>query len=415
MKTAKWLVRGLGLVALSAVLGLGGCEKKEASSVGATPAGGEQPKATAGGGKVTTGPGNTYDKGSGPIKIGHFGSLTGPQATFGQSTSQGLRLAIEEFNGAGGLNGRLVELVEYDTKGDAREAGLVVTRLVNSDKVSAVLGEVASSLSLAGAPVAQQGGVPMVSPSSTNPRVTEVGDMIFRVCFIDPFQGQVCAKFAKERGVSTVAVLYDQSQAYSAGLATEFERAFVKLGGKISSKQTYNEGDQDFTAQLTAIRSGNPGMIFIPGYYTDVANIAIQARKLGISAPMLGGDGWDSSKLAEIGGSAVEGSFYSNHYTVDDPSPVIQDFIKKYQGKFGQVPDGLAALGYDAARLLFDAMARAKSLHGSDLRDAIAATKEFHGVTGTISINAKRDAVKPAVIVEMKGGQPRYVATVNPE
>ncbi|MBM4108283.1 MAG: ABC transporter substrate-binding protein [Phycisphaerae bacterium] len=414
MVTAKWLLCGLGLVALSAMLGLTGCEKKEG---GGASAGGERPapKAAAPRGQTPVGEGNTYDTGSGPIKVGHFGSLTGPQATFGQSTSQGLRLAIEEFNAAGGLNGRQVALVEYDTKGDAREAGLVVTRLVNSDKVSAVLGEVASSLSLAGAPVAQQAGVPMVSPSSTNPRVTEVGDMIFRVCFIDPFQGQVCATFAKERGISTVAILYDQSQAYSAGLATEFERAFVKLGGTISGKQTYNEGDQDFTAQLTAIRSGNPGMIFIPGYYTDVANIAIQARKLGVTVPLLGGDGWDSSKLAEIGGTAVEGSFYSNHYTVDDPSPVIQDFIRKYRAKFGQVPDGLAALGYDAARLLFEAMARARSLHGGHLRDAIAATREFHGVTGTISINDKRDAVKPAVIVEMKGGQPRYVATVNPE
>lgn len=412
MATASWLVRGLGLVALAAALGIGGCEKREGASAG-TGDGGGQPRAT--GGKVTTGPGNTHDTGSGPIKVGHFGSLTGPQATFGQSTSQGIRLAIEEFNSAGGLNGRPIQLIEYDTKGDAREAGLVVTRLVNSDRVVAVLGEVASSLSLAGAPVAQQAGVPMISPSSTNPRVTEVGDMIFRVCFIDPFQGEVCAKFARERGVNAVAILYDQSQAYSAGLAVEFEKAFTRLGGRITSRQTYNEGDQDFTAQLTAIRAGSPGMIFIPGYYTDVANIAIQARKLGMTMPLLGGDGWDSVKLAEIGGSAVEGSYYSNHYTVDDPSPVIQEFIRKYQAKFGQVPDGLAALGYDAARLLFDAMGRARSLKGADLRDAIAATREFRGVTGTISINEKRDAVKPAVIVEMRGGQPRYVATVNPE
>jgi branched-chain amino acid transport system substrate-binding protein len=349
------------------------------------------------------------------ILIGHYGSLTGSEATFGQSTSQGIQLAISEFNAAGGLNGRKIKLVEYDTKGDAAEAGRVVTRLVSRDKVSAVIGEVASSLSLAGAPVCQQAGVPMISPSSTNPRVTKVGNMISRVCFIDPFQGLVCAKFAFEtKKAKRVAILLDQAQAYSVGLADEFEKAFKGLGGTITTRQSYNGGDQDFAARLTAIRDTNPDIIFVPGYYTDVANIAIQAKRLGIQAPLLGGDGWDSVKLTEIGGKAIEGSFYSNHYSADDPSPTIQEFIRKYKDEYGAVPDGLAALGYDAANLLFDAMKRGKSLNGADLAAAIADTKDFKGVTGTISMDANRDAVKPAVILEIKDGKPVYVTTIKP-
>jgi branched-chain amino acid transport system substrate-binding protein len=358
----------------------------------------------------------TSGGGGDTIVIGHYGSLTGPQATFGISTSNGIKLAIKEFNAAGGLNGKKIELREYDTKGDTTEAGTVVQRLVSSDKVTAVIGEVASGLSLAGAPICQAAGVPMITPSSTNPRVTKVGDMISRVCFIDPFQGLVCAKFAAEmKNAKKVAILYDQAAPYSAGLASEFKKAFTGLNGEITSEQTYNEGDQDFNAQLTAIRATSPDMIFVPGYYTDVANIAIQSRKLGMTAPLLGGDGWDSTKLTEIGGAAIEGSFYSNHYSQEDPAPQIQEFIRKYRADFNdQVPDGLAALGYDAARLLFDAMKRAPSLKGADLAAAIAATRDFPGVTGVITIDVERNAVKPAVMLEIKGGVPKYVATIQP-
>ncbi len=350
-----------------------------------------------------------------PVVIGHYGSLTGAQATFGISTSQGIRLAIKQANATGGINGRPITLREYDTKGDAREAGSVVTRLCTNDKVVAVLGEVASGLSLAGAPVCQEFGVPMITPSSTNPRVTVVGDMISRVCFIDPFQGLVCAKFAYEhRKARKVAMLYDQAAPYSTGLAEEFRGAFEKLGGTIATSQTYAEGDPDFNAQLTTIRSAEPDIIFVPGYYTDVANIAMQARKLGITAPLLGGDGWDSTKLTEIGGPAIEGSYYSNHYSQQDPSPTVQKFIATYKAEFGSTPDGLAALGYDAALLLFDAMKRSPSLGGKDLAAAIATSKDFHGVTGTITIDADRNAVKPAVMLEVKGGAPTYVTTIAP-
>lgn len=353
-----------------------------------------------------------------PVLVGHYGSLTGSEATFGVSTSRGIQLAIKEFNAAGGLNGRPIRLVEYDTRGDNREAALVVDRLVNQDRVVAVLGEVASSRSMAGAPIAQRAGVPMVSPSSTNPQVTAVGDMIFRVCFIDPFQGYACAKFARtELEARTAAVLYDQAQAYSSGLAQEFVKSFEAMGGRIVTQQVYQGGAQDFNAQLGIIRNQNPDVIFIPGYYTDVANIAVQARRAGIAAPLLGGDGWDSEQLAKIAKDAIRGSFYSNHYAPDQPDAAVRGFIERYRSEFGgQTPDGLAALGYDAAMLLFDAMKRAKSLSGPDLRDALAATRDFPGVTGTISIDAQRNPRKPAVIVEMAGEPlgPRFAARIDP-
>ncbi len=351
------------------------------------------------------------------IVIGHFGSITGSEATFGISTDRGIQLAIEEVNAAGGVNGKKVRLITYDDKGDPREAGSAVTRLVTRDQVTAVLGEVASGLSLAAAPICQENGVPMISPSSTNPKVTQVGDMIYRVCFIDPFQGSVCAKFARENEkikATKAAILCDQTAPYSVGLQEEFEKAFIAGGGTIVSKQAYQAGDQDFSAQLTSIRASEPEVIFIPGYYTDVGNIALQAKKLGLKVPMLGGDGWDSAKLGQIAGDALNGCYYSNHYSHEDPSPRVQNFIKLYQGKYQETPDGLAALGYDAARILFNAMKTAPSLSGKDIAAELAKTTGFEGVTGVISMDANRNPVKPAVILEMKDGTPRYVATIAP-
>ncbi|MFT3685964.1 MAG: ABC transporter substrate-binding protein [Phycisphaerales bacterium] len=353
------------------------------------------------------------------ILIGHYGSLTGSEATFGQSTSNGIKLAIKELNAAGGVLGKQVVLKEYDTRGDAGEAKLAVERLVKSDKVVCVLGEVASKLSLAGGPVCQEAGVPMISPSSTNPKVTEIGDMVFRVCFIDPFQGYAGAKFAKENiKAKSAAMLVDQAQAYAVGLAEEFEKNFTKMGGTIATRQTYTGGAQDFTAQLTSIRSAKPDVIYIPGYYTDVGNIALQARKLGITQPLLGGDGWDSDQLAKIGKDAIEGCFYTNHYAPDQPDARVRTFIASYKKEFNNAtPDGLAALGYDAAKILFESIKKAKTTEGKALRDAIASTQGFAGVTGDITINKQRDAKKSAVVVEMAGDPPapKYVATVKPD
>jgi branched-chain amino acid transport system substrate-binding protein len=353
---------------------------------------------------------------SDPILIGHYASMTGKEATFGQSTDQGIRLAIREINEAGGLNGRKLEIITLDDKGESKEAGNAVTRLITKDKVVAVLGEVASGLSLAGGAVAQEKGVPMISPSSTNPAVTRNRDMVSRVCFIDPFQGFVVAKFCRENLKATnVAVLFDQTAPYSKGLRDEFKKHFTKMGGKIVADQAYSAGDQDFSAQLTTIRGANPEAIFVPGYYTEAGNIALQARRLGVTVPLLGGDGWDSEQLAAIGKEAIEGCYYSNHYAPDQPSEEIKAFVEKYKGAYGgQTPDGLAALGYDAAKVLFDSMKRAKSLGGKDLAAAIAATKDFRGVTGVISIDKNRDATKAAVVVQMKNGKPVWVATVEP-
>ncbi|MBS0191030.1 MAG: ABC transporter substrate-binding protein [Planctomycetes bacterium] len=356
---------------------------------------------------------------AGEVIIGHYGSLTGAEATFGISTDNGIKLAVEEVNAAGGLDfgGKKHKIVLHseDTEGKPEKAGTVVTKLITADKVVAVIGEVASSVTLAGAPVAQQFGVPMITPSSTNPQCTAVGDMIFRVCFIDPFQGYACAKFAaQDLKVKKAAILFDQAAAYSVGLKDEFEKNFKKMGGEVVAVEAYTKGEANFNPLLTKIREKGAELLFIPGYYTDVANIALQARKLDMKMPLLGGDGWDSADLAKNGGAAIEGSFYSNHYASDQPTPEIQVFVKTYKEKFGETPDGLAALGYDAARVLFDSIQRAGSTDGSKLRDAIATTKGFKGVTGNISINEKRDAVKPAVIVEMKGGKPVFRARVEP-
>jgi branched-chain amino acid transport system substrate-binding protein len=348
------------------------------------------------------------------IKIGHYGSMTGNEATFGVSTDNGIKLAVKEKNAAGGVKGKQVKLITYDDQGKSQEVVTAVTRLIQQDGVAAVLGEVASSRSIAGGPVAQRLGVPMISPASTNPQVTEVGDMVFRVCFIDPFQGYVGASFAKNQlKLDKAATLYNRAQAYSAGLNEEFSKSFKQLGGEVLISQAYGDGDNDFSAQLTAIREKNPQFIYIPGYYTEVVNIARQARKLGITVPLLGGDGWVSEELKNAG-DALDDCYFSDHYSQEEKRPEVQEFLKKYQAEYGKVPDSMAALGYDAANLLFDAMERAPSLGGKDLAAAIAASKDFPAVTGKITINEKRDAEKLAVIQKIKGGQFSYFATVEP-
>src|SRR5688572_23590634 len=244
------------------------------------------------------------DQGAGEsdeIVIGEYGSLTGTTATFGISTKNGVDMAIEKVNAAGGVLGKQVRVIVEDDQGRPEEAQTVVTKLINSDQVVAVIGEVASSRTLAAAPVAQQAGIPMITPSSTNPRVTEVGDMIFRVCFIDPFQGLVMAKFATNTlKVRNVAVLRDIRNDYSVGLADVFVQNFTQMGGTIAADLSYSEGDTDFSAQLTSIAASRPDAIFIPGYYTEVGLIARQARQAGLTIPLLGGDGWDSPQLTEI-------------------------------------------------------------------------------------------------------------------
>lgn len=383
----------LARLALSAVIAFSACTKKE-------------------GGGDTSQTANTADE----ILVGEVLSMTGAEATFGSSTANGTKLAVEEINAAGGIKGKKVRVITLDNQGKPEEAATAVTKLITQNKVQVILGEVASSRSLAMAPIAQNYKIPMVSPSSTNPKVTEVGDYIFRVCFIDPFQGQVMAKFALENlKIKRVAVLRDVKNDYSIGLADFFISTFKAGGGEIVADQSYSAQDIDFKAQLTAIKAKKPQAIFVPGYYTDVGLIALQAKKdVGLNVPLLGGDGWDSPKLTEVAGNALDGSYFSNHYSSEDKSPHVQSFIAKFKEKFGVVPDGLAAMGYDGAKVYFDALNRAATSSTSDVRAALAATKGFQGVTGVISMDEKRNPVKSAVVIKIVNKDFKYQATVNP-
>ena len=350
------------------------------------------------------------------ILIGEYESLTGAEATFGTSSANGLKLAVEETNNTGGVLGKQIKLITYDDQGKPSEAATVVQKLINKDRVVAVVGEVASSRSKAGAQICESSKIPMVTPASTNPEVTAIGDYIFRVCFIDPFQATVMSKFAlNSLKVKRVAVLQDVKNAYSTGLAEFFIKQFKEMGGEIVEVQSYSAGDKDFKAQLTAIKSKNPEAIFIPGYYTDVGLIAIQAREIGITIPLIGGDGWESEKLTEgKAKDALEGCYFSTHVSTANPDPQVQNFIKKYKEKYNIMPDAMSFLAYDAGMILFDAIKRAGSTEPDKIRDALAKTKDFQGVTGKISINDQRNAVKPAVILEIKNGNFEYKETVEP-
>lgn len=351
------------------------------------------------------------------ILIGEFGSMTGSESTFGTNTHNGLLMAIDEVNKAGGIKGKKVRVISEDDQGRSDEAVTVVTKLITQKKVSMIIGEVASSRSIAAAPIAQQYKIPMISPSSTNPKVTQIGDFIFRVCFIDPFQGAVMAKFAFNNIQKKKAAIFrDRKSDYSMGLADVFKEEFTKMGGQIDADVTYNGGDVDFRPQLTVIKQGKPDMVFIPGYYTEVGLIALQAKELGLNVPLLGGDGWDSKQLTEIGRDAIVGSYFSTHYSSDADSPVIKNFVKSFKERYnGAIPNALAAMGYDAGKVAADSMIRAKDLTSQSIREAIGATTNFQGVTGIITINAERNAVKPAVVLKVSGpNKYDYVTTVNP-
>jgi len=344
--------------------------------------------------------------GDNKVRIGVFMSTTGTTANFGISSVNGIKMAADEINAAGGINGKQVELLVQDDRSDASEAATIVTKFVTQDMVHAVIGEVASSRSIAAAPIAQNAKIPMLTPSSTNPEVTKKGDFIFRSCFIDPYQGAAIAQFAaKSLGAKTAAIMVDRKNYYSTGLEKVINETFTRFGGKIVATQSYQEGDQDFNAQLTSLKGTNPEVIFVPGYYNDVGLIAKQARDKGITVPLIGGDGWDSEQLYKIGGSALNGSYFTNHYSPFDTAPNVVKFVTDYKAKYnGSTPDALAATAYDAANIMFDAIKRSKSLNGPDIRDALAATNAFPGVTGTVTFNQQRDAVKPIVMIEIKPG-----------
>jgi branched-chain amino acid transport system substrate-binding protein len=355
---------------------------------------------------------------TGDIVVGMYGSLTGDGASFGQSSLTGTQMAVEEINGAGGLlGGRMFKLLVEDDQSRPEEAANAVTKLITQDKVVALLGEVASRRSLAAAPVAQRYQVPMISPSSTNERVTEVGDYIFRVCFIDPFQGRVLAKFAfDDLKARRVAVLKDIQQDYSVGLSDSIVKNFAELGGEVLPPISYSSGDADFRAPLTQIRSQKPDVVFVTGYYPEAAIIIRQARELGMKMPLLGGDGWVGDSLKN-GREALANTYLSDHYAADNPDPAVQNFVKAFRSKFGAEPDSMSALAYDAVKVLADAITRAKTTNGPALRDAIASA-DVAGVTGRLKMNPQRNVDKPAVIQEVTfvNGEVKFVykATINP-
>jgi branched-chain amino acid transport system substrate-binding protein len=349
------------------------------------------------------------------IKIGFFGDLSGPTFNFGQSAMNGVLMAADEINQAGGIDGHRIDIVIEDDKGSPELAAQVTGKLIDH-KVVAIIGAGASGNSLAAAPTAQLAHIPLIAPSSTNPAVTQAGDYIFRACFIDAFQGEVMAKFAANTlKAKKAAIMLDFTSPYSRGLTDFFESSFGKLDGQIVVKQSYSQGDADYRGQLSAIKAANPDVIYIPGYYGDVAIIAKQARQMGLTVPLLGADGWDAPELWELGGDALNGCYISNHYSVDDPSENIQKFAHDYRQRFGNLtPDAHAALAYDALRFLGEAIRKAGTIEGQKLRDALAATKNFAGVTGIISMDAERNAVKPAVILKLEDRRYIYQETIQP-
>ncbi len=351
------------------------------------------------------------------LKLGYFGDLSGPTFNFGQSAKNGVLMAAEEINQAGGINGRKIDLVIEDDRGSPELAATVIAKLIGQDQVVALIAGGASGSSLAAGPIAQSAKVPMISPSSTNPAVTQIGDYIFRACFIDAFQGEVMAKFAANTlKAKKAAIMLDYNSPYSRGLTEFFELSFIKLGGQVVSKQSYTQGDREYRGQLSSIKSAAPDVIYLPGYYGDITVIAKQARQLEITQTLLGGDGWDAPELWTLAGDSINGSYISNHYSVEDPSPVVQKFVRGYKLHYGNLaPDAHAALGYDAMRFLADAIQRVDSSEGRKLRDALAETMNFPGVTGSITMDSQRNAVKPAAILKLENGAYIFQETVQPE
>jgi branched-chain amino acid transport system substrate-binding protein len=355
-------------------------------------------------------------KQSDSIKVGEYASLTGKEAGFGQTSHHGVMLALEEINAAGGVLGKKLELAYEDNQTKSGESATAVKKLISRDKVIALIGEVSSSRSLEAAPIAQAAKIPMIAPAATNPKVTQVGDYIFRVCFIDPFQGTVMAKFAKDDlKAKKVAILSSVSNAYSLGLAKYFRETFTAGGGEVVSEKNFSEGDKDFRAQLTAVKSAGVDAVFVPSYYTEAALIVRQARDLGITVPFFGGDGWEDEQLLKIGGEALNGCYYSTHFSAENTDPAVAKFVQKYKTRWnGEVPGAFSALGYDSIYVLADALKRAGSTEGAKLRDALAATKDVPGASGITTLDKDRNASKPATIIAIKDGKMVFNKTVGP-
>ena len=368
---------------------------------------------------LTTGCGNTN---SNEIKIGANLEMTGNTATFGQSATNGAKLAIKQVNAKGGVLGKQITLVVADNKSDTAEAANAMQKLATQDKVIASIAPIASSSVMAAAQVNESAKILGISPTASNPNVTvdpetgKVRDYLFRATFIDPFQGAVMANFAKNTLKAQKAAVYiENSSDYAKGLGKFFKETFVQNGGNIVSDEAYLAKDTDFKATLTKIKASNPDVIFVPGYYQEVGMIVKQAREIGITVPILGADGWDSAKLPEIAGAeALNNTFFSNHYSPDDNSPEIKNFVEAYKAEYGQVPDAFAALSYDATMMIIEAIKRAGVEDSVKVKDELAKTKDYQGVSGSITLDEKHNAVKGVVIKKKKNGIQAFKEKIKP-
>ncbi len=356
------------------------------------------------------------------IKIGANLEMTGNNATFGKSASNGALLAIKQVNAKGGVMGKQLNLVVADNKSEAAEAANSMQKLITQDKVVAVIAPIASSSVIAGAQVNQDNKVLAISPTASNPKVTvdpatnKVRDYMFRAAFIDPFQGSVMANFAtKTLKAKTAAIYIDNSSDYAKGLGQFFKETFIKNGGQIVAEEAYLAKDTDFKATLTKIKVTNADVVFVPGYYQEVGMLIKQARDIGLTMPFLGGDGWDSAKLPEIAGiQALNNTFFANHYSPDDNSESIKNFVEAYKKEYNETPDAFAALSYDATMMIIESIKRANSVDTVKIKDELAKTKDYAAVSGTITLNETHDAVKSAVIIEMKEGKQTFKEKINP-
>lgn len=356
------------------------------------------------------------------VKIGANLEMTGTNATFGQSATNGAKLAIKQLNEKGGVLGKQITLVVADNKSEAAEAANAMQKLITQDKVVGIIAPIASSSVIAGAQVNHDGKVLAISPTASNPKVTvdpdtgKTREFLFRAAFIDPFQGSLMANFASKSLKGTKAALYiDTSSDYAKGLGQFFKETFTKNGGAIVAEEAYLAKDTDFKATLTKIKALDPDILFIPGYYQEVGMIIKQAREMGIRAAILGGDGWDSAKLPEIAGAeALNNTFFASHYSPEDKSPAIQNFVEAYKAEYGQVPDSFAVLSYDATMMILEAIKRAGSLDTVKIKDELAKTKDYQAVSGTITLNDTHDAITSAVVIEMKDGKQTFREKINP-
>jgi len=388
-------VKSFTLAAFLALLLVSGCGKKAPEPVvpAAPPTPAEDPLA---------------------VRIGFFASMTGDQASFGTDALAGAQLAVEQVNAAGGLAGHPVKLIVEDTLSQRDGATSAARTLINDDKAVVLIGEIATDRSLAAAPIAQQAGIPMITPGSTNEQVTAVGDGIFRVCYTDAFQAGVMAAFARSINVTRAAILSDPSNSYSAGLAAAFSRDFTAGGGAVVAQSDYHSGEKDFTRQIEALKAQSPEIIFLPSYYREAALIIRQAREMGVDAPFLGTDAWDSQEFLNVGGEAVNNSYFSSHFSPENKAPGVEAFVNAFTQRFGKPPPPLAALGHDAVKLAANAIRRAGGSDPATLKAALAATSGFQGVTGTITFNSERNPTKPAIVLRVQDGKFTFLESSTP-